>query len=179
MALAMSREAPPPTPSTLSAFAARYASPPRMASASVGFCSKSLKTCALMPACSSSGVTKRKRPAFRMPLSVTRSGREAPARFSSLGSSRIDPFPYTMRVGKLITLAMKRSSDDLEVPLQLPLRHRALELPALPVAGAHVMVHERLAEKLAGLGRRREPRRRLAQRRRKEFGPGLVAVPLR
>src|SRR3954471_6519318 len=150
-----------------------------MASASVGLGSKSLKTCALMPACSSSGVMKRKRPALRMPLSVTRSGRDAPARFSSLGSSLIDPFPYTMRVGKLITLAMKRSSDDLEVPLQLPLRHRALELPALPVAGADVMLHERLAEKLARFLACREARRGLPQRAGQELGLGLVAVSLR
>src|SRR5689334_20931022 len=150
-----------------------------MASASVGFGSNSLKTCALMPACSRSGVMACRRPALTIPLSATRSGRDAPARFSSLGSSRIDPFPYTMRVGKLITLAMKRSSDDLEVPLQLPLRHRAFELPALPVPGAHVVVHERLAQKLARLLRLRKPRGRLAQRRRKRFGLGLVAVALR
>ena len=92
-ALAMSRDAPPPTPRTLSAPAARYASIPRSASRSVGFASNSVNNSVLMPIRSSKGVTKRSSPACRMPLSVTSSGREAPARFSSLGSSWIAPLP--------------------------------------------------------------------------------------
>ncbi len=79
---------------------------PRSASASVGFPEKSVKSGALIPACSSSGATKRRRPDCKIPLSVTRSGRVAPARFSSAGSSLMAPLPKTMRVGKLITFAM-------------------------------------------------------------------------
>ena len=93
IAFAMSSDAPPPTPSTLSALAARYASMPRRASRSVGFASNSLNTCAFTPAWSSSGVTKRNSPACRIPLSVTSSGRDAPTRFSSPGSSWIAPLP--------------------------------------------------------------------------------------
>ncbi len=93
IALAMSSDAPPPTPRTESAPAARYASTPFNASASVGLAAKSVKTGALIPACSRSGVTKRNKPACKMPLSVTSSGRVAPTRFSSLGSSLIAPLP--------------------------------------------------------------------------------------
>src|SRR5256885_10119112 len=92
-----------------------------------------------------------------------------------------------MRVGKLITFAIgdswsgkkarpelkpgaplgapPKSSDDLEVALELPLRHRRLELAALPVAGAHVVIDELPAEDLAhflaardGLGPRSQGR---------------------
>src|ERR1043165_8241224 len=86
---------------------------PLSASASVGFAEKSVKSGALIPACSSCGTTKRRRPACRIPLSVTSSGFDAPARFSSAGRSLIAPFPKTMRVGKLITeLAMATSRGD-------------------------------------------------------------------
>src|SRR2546428_6269272 len=40
-------------------------------------------------------------------------------------------------------------SDDLEVPLQLPPRHRAFELPAFPLARPDVMVDERRAQQIA------------------------------
>ena len=67
MALPMSREAPPPTDRIASASAERYASIPLSALESVGLGSKSLKTVNGTPDCSSSGVTNRSRPAFKIP----------------------------------------------------------------------------------------------------------------
>src|SRR5713101_8165276 len=166
----MSSEAPPPTDRIASAPEARYASMPFSASLSVGLGSSSLKTANGTPACSSSGVTNLKRPAWRIPLSVTSSSLPAPARFSSAGSSRMAPRPWTIRVGKDMTEGIGLSSDDLEVPLQLPLRHRGLELAAFPVAGAHVVVDEGLAQELADLLAARERLGGGAQRRRGRIG---------
>src|SRR5712671_634559 len=175
----MSSEAPPPTDRIASAPEARYASMPFSASLSVGFGSNSLKTANGIPACSSNGVTNRRSPAWRIPLSVTSSSLRAPTRFSSAGSSRTAPRPWTMRVGKDMTCGMGRSSDDLEVSLHLPLRHRGLELAAFPVAGAHVVIHESLPEELAHLLAARERLGGRAQRRRKRLRLGVVAVPHR
>src|SRR5437764_13171175 len=144
---------------------------PRSASASVGLGSKLENTEWRMPAWSSNAVTGPSKPACRIPLSVTTRTFLAETRFSSCGNSRIAPRPCTMRVGKLITFAIggllvgkewrpelkpgapvphpPKSSDDLEVALELPLRHSGLELAAFPVACAHVVIDELRAENLA------------------------------
>src|SRR6266851_3400417 len=116
---------------------------------------------------------------FSASLSVTSSSLPAPARFSSAGSSRMAPRPWTIRVGKDMTEGIGLSSDDLEVPLQLPLRHRGLELAAFPVAGAHVVVDEGLAQELADLLAARERLGGGAQRRRERLRLRVVAVPHR
>src|SRR5256885_11504505 len=106
-----------------------------------------------------------------------------------------------MRVGKLITFAIgdswsgkkarpelkpgaplgapPKSSDDLEVALELPLRHRRLELPALPVAGAHVVIDELRAEDLAHFLAAREGFGRRSQGRWQRLGLAFVAVARR
>jgi len=55
-----------------------------------------------------------------------------------------------------MTEGIELSSDDLEVALQLPLRHGSLELAAFPLAGTHVVVDERVAQELADLLAARE-----------------------
>src|SRR5439155_26388497 len=70
-------------------------------------------------------------------------------------------------------------SDDLEITLELPPRHRALELPALPVAGPDVMIHERRAQQLARLLRFRKPGGRFAQGAGQGWGLRVVTVALR
>src|SRR6266850_240896 len=152
---------------------------PFSASLSVGLGSNSLKTVNGTPACSSSGVTNRRSPAWRMPLSVTSSSLRAPARLSSAGSSRMAPRPWTIRVGKDMTEGIELSSDDLEVALQLPLRHGSVELAAFPLAGTHVVVDERVAQELADLLAARERLGGGAQRRRERLGLRVVAVPHR
>src|SRR5207237_6791933 len=91
----------------------------------------------------------------------------------------IAALPSTMRVGTLLTLAMCALSDDLEIPLQLPLRHGAFELPALPFPRPDVMVDERLAQQLTCLLRFRKPGRGFAQRGGQRLAVRLVAVALR
>src|SRR5262245_7091953 len=142
----MSREAPPPTERIASAPAERYAAIPFSASESVGLGAKSLKTVNGIPDCSSCGDTNRSSPAFKIPWPVTSNSWRAPARFSSPGSSRIAPRPWTIRVGKdMIEGICKAPSDDFEVSLQLPLRHRRFELAALPLPGPHVVIDEPVA----------------------------------
>src|SRR6266404_49456 len=183
----MSSDAPPPTETRASAPPARYASMPFKASASVGLGSNSLNTVNGTPACSSRGVTNRSRPACRIPLSATSSSLRAPTRFSSAGSSRMAPRPWTIRVGNDMTdgmeapwvkFAKSRSKrlrrlppalDDLEIPLQLPLGHRRFELAAFPLAGSHVVVDEGVAEELARLLAPRKGLGRRAQRRRERL----------
>src|SRR5258708_1221689 len=124
----------------------------------------------------------RSRPAATIPRSVTMRTLLAPARCNSPGISFAAPRPWTMRVGKLITLAMPCScpggsgSDDLEVPLQLPLGDRRLELAALPVAGAQVVVDELRAQDLAHLPALCQRLGSRAQGGRQRLGAGLVAV---
>src|SRR4051794_18398400 len=67
--------------------------------------------------------------------------------------------------------------DDLEVALELPPGHGLLELPALPVAGADVVVDELLAEELSRLLRLRELLRRRAERAGEGLRLRVVAVP--
>src|SRR5258708_3436511 len=124
----------------------------------------------------------RSRPAATIPRSVTMRTLLAPARCNSPGISFAAPRPWTMRVGKLITLAMPCScpggsgSDDLEVPLQLPLGDRRLELAALPVAGAQVVVDELRAQDLAHLPALCQRLGSRAQGGRHRLRAGLVAV---
>src|SRR5688500_11167103 len=72
------------------------------------------------------------------PLSVTRSGRRRPCSSRWARSILRAPAPKWMRVGK-----EKRempTSDHLEIAAELPVRHRVLELPPFPDAGAHEVV---------------------------------------
>ena len=59
------------------------------------------------------------------------------------------------------------SSDDLEVALQLPIRHPVEPLPPLPLAGRGEVVDEVVAEPVAGDLRFAERARRLDQRARR------------
>src|SRR5438067_3083595 len=159
---------------------------PRKAFASVGFGSKSLKTVNAIPASWSSGVTESSRPACKMPRSVTRRSLRAEARFSSPESSRIAPRPCTMRVGNDMMEGIagssrvpQRTSDDLEITLQLPFRHGGFELPAFPLARADVVIHERVAEQLTHLFAPRQRFRRGTERRRQRLRLCFVPVPHR
>src|SRR5262245_52260413 len=115
-----------------------------------------------MPASPSTESTRSASPAFTTPLSVTRRGRCIPRRRTSSGSRFSAPAPITIRVGQestAIRFEAGRSKKDgsvmsgeLEVALQLPGGHGPLVLPDLPGAGAEVVVHEFLAEQLAGDG---------------------------
>src|SRR2546426_6599088 len=70
-------------------------------------------------------------------------------------------------------------SDDLEVPLQLPPRHRAFELPAFPLARPDVMVDERRAQQIARFLRFGEAGGRLPEGGGKRLSFSVVSVPLR
>src|SRR5436853_616686 len=69
-------------------------------------------------------------------------------------------------------------SDDLEVPLQLPPRHRAFELPAFPLARPDVMVDERRAQQIARFLRFGKSGGRLPEGGGKRLYFRVVSVPL-
>src|SRR2546430_10078809 len=68
-------------------------------------------------------------------------------------------------------------SDDLEVPLQLPPRHRAFELPAFPLARPDVMVDERRAQQIARFLRFGEAGGRLPEGGGERLSLRVVSVP--
>src|SRR2546422_1211744 len=70
-------------------------------------------------------------------------------------------------------------SDDLEVPLQLPPRHRAFELPAFPLARPDVMVDERRAQQIARFLRFGEAGGRLPEGGGERLSFLVVSVSLR
>src|SRR2546428_7207285 len=70
-------------------------------------------------------------------------------------------------------------SDDLEVPLQLPPRHRAFELPAFPLARPDVMVDERRAQQIARFLRFGEAGGRLPEGGGKRPSFPVVSLPPR
>src|SRR2546426_11337686 len=70
-------------------------------------------------------------------------------------------------------------SDDLEVPLQLPPRHRAFELPAFPLARPDVMVDERRAQQIARFLRFGEAGGRPPEGGGERLSLCVVSVPLR
>src|SRR2546428_1312789 len=70
-------------------------------------------------------------------------------------------------------------SDDLEVPLQLPPRHRAFELPAFPLARPDVMVDERRAQQIARFLRFGEAGGRLPEGGRERLSLCGGFLPLR
>src|SRR5579875_2115352 len=113
-------------------------------------------------------VTRWASPALTTPGSVTRSGRRTPRRLISSPRRPRAPAPKMMRVGNAkiemesfmmcgrspvsrvwrahAGFLLKSASDALEVALEFPVRHGALELLHLPVAGHRIKIDEFVAK---------------------------------
>src|SRR5512134_1768552 len=189
--LATSSAAPPPKPITASARCALKAAAPAMTWLAVGLPNTPSNTSASRPCrCERNSASSG---SFAKARSVTISGRRMPCSFRCAATSVRAPAPKWIVVGKEKRVMVMDGSDDLEVALALPVGHRILPLPVLPLARGGEVVDEQVAEpvarQLAGLedARRLDQRARRARdvlgplvgtgdRRRGEFQPLLDAV---
>src|SRR5947208_14808090 len=72
--------------------------------------------------------------------------------------------------------AQRRNLNNLEIPLELPIRDGALVLPDFPFARPNVVVNQFLAEQVPRDRACLEQRRSLSERFRQRLGVGLVGV---